>query len=184
MPNNHLILCCPLLLLPSISPRIRVFSKELATCIRWPQQWSFNFSIGHSTEYSGSISFRIGWFYLLAIEGTLKSLLQHRSSKASILQHSAFFMASSPITSWQIDEETVEAVTDFIFLGSKITVDCDCSHEIKRPLLLGKKVMTKLDSILESRDITLPIQVCLVKVMVFPVVIYGCERWTIKKAEH
>ena len=92
-------------------------------------------------------------------------------------------MASSPITSWQIDEETVETVTDSIFLGSKITADGDCSHEIKRFLLLGRKVMTNLGSILKCRDITLPTQVCLVKAMVFPVVMYGCESWTIKKAE-
>ena len=92
-------------------------------------------------------------------------------------------MASGPITSWQIDEETMETVRDFIFLGSKITEDGDCSHEIKRCLLLGRKVMTKLDSILKSRDITLPKKVHLVKAMIFPVVIYGCESWTIKKAE-
>ena len=90
-------------------------------------------------------------------------------------------MASSPITSWQIDEKKVETVTDFIFLGSKITVDGDCSHEIKRRLLLGRKAMTNLDSILKRRDITLPTKVCLVKAMVFPVVMYGCESWTIKK---
>ena len=93
-------------------------------------------------------------------------------------------MASGPITSWQIDEETVETVADFIFLGSKITADGDCSHEIKRCLLLGRKVMTKLDSILKSRDMTLSTKVRLVKAMVFPVVMYGCESWTIKKAEH
>ena len=93
-------------------------------------------------------------------------------------------MASSPITSWEIDEETVETVADFNFGGSIITADGDCSHEIKRRLLLGRKVMTNLDSILKSRDITLPTKVCLVKAMVFPVVMYGCESWTIKKAEH
>ena len=93
-------------------------------------------------------------------------------------------MASGPITSWQIDGETMETVTDFILEGSKITADGACSHEIKRPLLLGRKAMFKLDSILKSRDITLPTKVCLVKVMVFPVVTYGCENWTIKKAEH
>ena len=92
-------------------------------------------------------------------------------------------MASSPITSWQIDGETRETVTDFIFLGSKITVDGDCSHEIKRRFLLGRKVMTNLDSILKSRDITLPTKVCLVKTMVFPGVMYGCESWAIKIAE-
>ena len=93
-------------------------------------------------------------------------------------------MASGPITSWQIDGETLEIVTDFIFGGSKITADGDCSHEIKRCLLLGRKVMTNLDSILKSRDITLPTNVHLVKPMVFPVVMYGCESWTIKKAEY
>ena len=92
-------------------------------------------------------------------------------------------MASGPITSWQIDGETVEAVSDFIFGGSKITADGDCSHEIKRHLLFERKVMTNLDSILKSSDITLPTKVCLVKAMVFPVVTYGCESWTIKKAE-
>ena len=92
-------------------------------------------------------------------------------------------MASGPITSWEIDGETVETVADFIFLGSKITADGDCSHEIKRRLFLGRKVVTNLDNILKSRDITLSIKVCLVKAMVFPVVIYGCESWTVKKAE-
>ena len=92
-------------------------------------------------------------------------------------------MASSPIISWQIDGETMETVTDFILGNSKITADGDCSHEIKRCLLLGRKVMTNLDSIFKSRDITLPTKVCLVKAMVFPVVMYGCESWTIKKAE-
>ena len=92
-------------------------------------------------------------------------------------------MTSGPITSWQIDGETVEAVSDFIFGGSKITADCDCIHEIKRCLLLGRKVMTNLDSILKSKDITWSTKVCLVKAMVFPVVMYGCESWTIKKAE-
>ena len=93
-------------------------------------------------------------------------------------------MASGPITSWQIDGETMETVTDFIFLGSKITADGDCSHEIKRRLLLGRKAMAHQDSILRSRDITLPAKVHLVKAMVFPVVMYGCESWTLKKAEH
>ena len=92
-------------------------------------------------------------------------------------------MASHPIPSWEIDGETVETVSDFILGGSKITADGDCSHEIKRRLLLGRKVMTNLDSIVKSRDITLPTKVCLVKAMVFPVVMYGCESWTVKKAE-
>ena len=93
-------------------------------------------------------------------------------------------MASGPITSWQIDGETMETVTDFLFLGSKVTADGDRSHEIKRCFLLGRKAMTNLDSILKSRVITLPTKVCLVKAIVFPVVMYGCESWTIKKAEH
>ena len=93
-------------------------------------------------------------------------------------------MASGPITSWEIDGKIVETVADFIFWVSKITADGDCSYEIKRRLLLGRKVMTNLDSILKSRDITLPTKVCLVKAMVFPLVMYGCERWTVKKAEH
>ena len=93
-------------------------------------------------------------------------------------------MASGPITSWQIDGEAMETVTNFIFLGSKITADGDCSHEIKRCLLLGRKAMTNLDSELKSRDITWSTKVCLVKAMVFPIVVYGCESWTIKKAEH
>ena len=93
-------------------------------------------------------------------------------------------MASCPITSWQIDAETMETVTDFIFFGSKITADSDCSHEIKRHFLLGRKTMINLDSILKSRDTTLPTKVCLDSAMVFPVVMYGCESWTIKQAEH
>ena len=93
-------------------------------------------------------------------------------------------MASGPITSWQIDEKTMETLTYFNFLGSKITADDDCSHEIKRCLFFGRKAMTNLDSILKSRDITLPTKICLVKAMFFPVVMYGCESWAIKKAEH
>ena len=93
-------------------------------------------------------------------------------------------MASGPITSWQIDGETVETVSDFIYLGSKITPDGDCSHEIKKRLLLGRIVMTNLDSILQNRDITLPTKVHLVKAMVFPVLMFGCESWTVKKADH
>ena len=123
-------------------------------------------------------------------EEELKSLLMNvkeESGKVGFLKlniQKTKIMASSPITSWQIDRETVETVADFIFLGSKITADGDCSHDIKRHLLLGRKVMTNLDSILKSRDITFSTKVCLVKAMVFPVVMYGCESWTIKKAEH
>ena len=121
-------------------------------------------------------------------EEELKSLLvkmKEESEKAGLkLSIQKRIMASSPITLWQIDGETVETVADFIFGGSKITADGDCSHEIKRCLLLGRKVMTNLDSILKSRDITLPTKVHLVKAMVFAVVLYGCESWTIKRAEH
>ena len=122
-------------------------------------------------------------------EEELKSLLmkvKEKSEKVGLKLsiHKTKIMASDSITSWQIDGETVETVADFIFMGPKITAAGECNHEIKRHLLLGRKVMTTLDSILKSRDITLPRKVCLVKAMVFPVVMYGCESWTIKKAEH
>ena len=121
-------------------------------------------------------------------EEELKSLLMNvkvESEKVGLKLNiqKTKIMASSPITSWQTDGETMETVTDFIFLGSKITADGDCSHEIKRHLILGKKDITKIDNILKNRDITLPKKVHLVKAMVFPVVTYGCESWTIKKAE-
>ena len=122
-------------------------------------------------------------------EEELKSLLmkvKEDSEKAGLKLniHKMMIMASVPITSWQIDEEAMETMTDFTFLDSKIPAHGDCSHEIKRCLLLGRKAMTNLDSIFNSRDITLPTKVHLVKAMVFPVVMYGCEHWTIKKAEH
>ena len=122
-------------------------------------------------------------------EEELKSLLmkvKEESKKADLklsIQKTKI-MASCPITSWQTDGEKMETVTDFIFLGSKITVDSDCSHEIQRPLLLGRTAMTNLDSVLKSRDITLLTKVLIVKAIVFPVVMYGCEHWTIKKAKH
>ena len=121
-------------------------------------------------------------------EEELKSLLmkvKEESEKVGLKLNiqKTKIMASGPITSWEIDGETMETVSEFIFLGSKITTDGDCSHEIKRRLLLGRKVMTNLDSIFKSRDITLQIKVCLVNALVFPVVMYGCERWTVKKAE-
>ena len=122
-------------------------------------------------------------------EEELKSLLmkvKEKSEKVGLKPNiqKTKIMASGPITSWEIDGKTVETVSDFILGGSKITADGECSHEIKRHLLLGRKVMTNLDSILKSRDITLPTKVCLVKAMVFPVAMYGCESWTVKKAEH
>ena len=121
-------------------------------------------------------------------EEELKSLLmkvKEESEKVGLTLNiqKTKIMASGPITLWEIDGETVETVSDFIFLGSKITVDGNCNHEIKKHLLLGRKVMTKLESIFKSRDITLPTKVCLVKAMVLPVVMYGCESWTVKKAE-
>ena len=123
------------------------------------------------------------------IEEELKSLLlkvKEESEKAGLKLNiqKMKIMASSPTTSWQIDGETMETVRDFIFLGSKITADGDCSHEIKRRLLLERKAVTNLDSILKSRDIMLPTKVCLLKAVVFPVVLYGCESWAIEKAEH
>ena len=122
-------------------------------------------------------------------EEELKSLLmkvKEESEKVGLKLHiqKAKIMASSPITSWEIDGETVETVSDFIFGGSKISADGDCCHEIKRHLLLGRKVMTNLDSIFKSRDVTLPTKVCLVKAMVFPIGMYGRESWTVKKDEH
>ena len=122
-------------------------------------------------------------------EGKLKSLLmkvKEENEKVGLKLNiqKTKIMASGPITSWQIDGETMETVRDFNLLGSKITADGGCSHEIKRHLLLGRKAMTNLDSISKSRDITLPTKVCLVKAMVFPVIMYGCESWTIKKTEH
>ena len=126
---------------------------------------------------------------LIAENDELKSLLmkvKEESEKVGLKLNiqKTKIMASGPITSWQIDGETMETVSDFIFWGSQITADGDCSHEIKRSLLLGRKVMTNLDSIFKSRDITLPTKVRLVRAMVFPVVVYGCESWTVKKAEH
>ena len=125
---------------------------------------------------------------LMAESEELKSLLmkvKEKSEKVGLKLNirKTKIMASGPITSWEIDGETVETMSDFIFGGSKITADGDCSHEIKRRLLLGRKVMTNLDSILKSRDITLPTKLHLVKAMVFPVVVYGCESWTVKNAE-
>ena len=126
--------------------------------------------------------------FMAESEEELKSLLmkvKEESEKVGLkfnIQKTKI-MASGPITPWELDGETVKTVADFIFLGSKITADGDCSHEIKRHLLLGRKVMINLDSIFKSRDITLPTKVCLVKAMVFPVVMYGCESWTVKKAE-
>ena len=168
MPSNRLILCHPLLLLPSVFPSIRVFSSESFLRIRWPKDWSFSYSICPSSKYSGLISFRMDWFDLLAVQRTLKSLLQHhiKSLLMKVKEESEIaglklniqktkIMPSGPITSWQMDGETMETVRDFIFLGSKITAHGEHSHEIKRYLLLGRKVMTSLDSIIKTRDITL-----------------------------
>ena len=136
-----------------------------------------------NSDRSWVSTYRVGMGFLLIKSFLLR--VKQESEKAGLkfnIQKTKI-MASSPITSWQIDGKTMETVTDFVFLGSKITADGDCSHEIKRCLLLGRKAMTNLDSILKSRDVTLPTKVCLVKAMVFPVVMYRCESWTIKKAE-
>ena len=174
MPSSHLILCHPLFLLLPIPPSIRVFSNESTLRLRWPKYWSFSFSIIPSKGHPGLISFRMDWLDLLAVQGTLKSLLQRHSSKASILWHSAFFTVqlshpSGPITAWQIEGKKMKVVKVFLFLGSKITADSDCSHEIRRLLLHSKKVMTDLDSVLKSRDVTLLTEIHIVKAMVFPV---------------
>ena len=136
-----------------------------------------------------NLSYADGTTLMVETEEKLKSLLmkvKEESEKVCLKLNiqKTKIIASDPITSWEIDGETVETVSDFILLGSKITADGDCSHEIKRRLLLGRKVMTNLDSILKSRGITLPSKVHLVKAMVFPVVMYGCDSWTVKKAEH
>ena len=133
-----------------------------------------------------SITSDINTTLMAESEEELKSFLMKESEKVGLKLNiqKTKIMASGPITSWQIDEETVETVTDLISGGSKITADGACSHEIKRHLLFGRKVMTNIDSILKSRNITLPAKVHLVKAIVFPVVMYGCESWTIKKAEH
>ena len=150
MPSSHLILCHPFLLLPPIPPSIKVFSNESTLHMRWPKYWSFSFSTIPSTEHPGLISFRMDWLDLFAIQGTLESLLQHHSSKASILRHSAFFTV-----------------------------------QLSHPYMTTRKTiaLTRRYSIFKSRDITLPTKVRLVKAMVFPVIMYGCETWTMKKAE-
>ena len=153
-------------------------------CVKCHAGWSTSWNQDCQEKYQYPQICR--WHHLS--EEELKSFLmkvKKESEKAGLKLsiQKTNIMAFSPITAWQIDGETMETVKDFIFLGSKITADADCSHEIERCLLLGRKAMTNLDSILKSRDITLPTKVCLVKVMVFPVVMYGWESWTIKKAE-
>ena len=147
--------------------------------LRQSQQFVFFFSNGMDKKEN-----RVKWNGKYQITSPLMKV-KEESEKVSLKLNiqKTKIMASGPITSWQIDGETVETVPDFIFWGSKITADCDCSNEIKRCLFLGRKVMTNLDSILKGRDITLSTKVCLVKAMVFLVIMYGCESWTIKKAE-
>ena len=159
MRSNHLILCHPLLLLPSLFPSIRVFSNESPLHIRWPKYWSFNFSLSPSNEYSGLISFRINWFDHLAVQG-----LSRVFSNTTVQKH--------------------QFLTFSLFYGPILTLVDDSCHEIKRCLLLGRKAMTNLDSILRNRDITLLTKIHIIKATgFFPVVIYQCENWTIKKAE-
>ena len=148
------------------------------------------FFVIHTVKGFGIVNkAEVDFFFWQISKEELKSLLmkvKEESKKVGLKLNiqKTNIMASGPITSWQIDGETMETVTDFIFWGSKITADVDCSHEIKRCLLLGRKAMTNLDNIFKSRDITLLTKVRLVKAMVFPVVMYGCESWTVKKAEH
>ena len=152
MPSNHLNPCYPYLLLLSIFPNIRVIFSESALHIRWPKYWSFSFSISSSSEYSGLISFRMDWLDLLTVQGTLKSLLQHHSSKASILQQSAFFIVQLSY-SYMTPGKTIalNILVGKVMSLLQITADSDCSHEIKRRLLLGRKSMTNLDIILPTR---------------------------------
>ena len=147
MPSIHLILCRPLLLLSSIFPSIRVFSNESALCIRWPKYWSFSFNISPSNEHPGLTSLRMDWLDLLAVQGTLKSLLQHHSSKASILRRSAFFIV-----------------------------------QLSHPYMTTGKAIALTGRTFVGKDITLPTKVHLVKAMVFPVVMYGCESWDYKES--
>ena len=193
MPSNHLILCRPLLLPPSVFPSIRIFSNESEIRIRWPKYCSFSFNISPSNEHPGLISFRMDWFNLLAIQGTLKILLQHHSSEASIFRCSAFFIVqfSHPYVT---TGKTI-ALTRWTFVGKAMSLLFNMlsrlftaffqgvSHEIKRRLLLGRKVMTNLEQYIPKQRHYMPTKVHLVKAMVFPVVMYGCESWTVKKAE-
>ena len=175
--GSRRILCHPLLLLPPIPPSIRVFSNESTLRMRWPKYWSFSFSIMPSKEIPGLISFRMDWLDLLAVQGTLKSLLQHHSSKASILRHSAFF--------------TVQLSHPYITTGKTIALTRRTLVSKVMSLLfnmLSRLVITFLprtnvDSILKSKYITLLINVCIMKAKIFPVVMYGCESWTVRKAE-
>ena len=171
------IFCPPL----ASSLRIQLFSPSHTQMSHSSLHSLFSFTIQGNFHIMCPIPQTLGDFvdYVLALECFFLKwdLIEHLNIQKTKI------MASGPIISWEIDGETLETVSDFIFLGSKITADGDCSHEIKRRLLLGRKVMTNLDSILKSRDITLPTKVCLVKAMVFPVVMYGCESWTVKKAE-
>ena len=179
MPSNHLTYCRPLLLWTSVFPSPRIFFNESVLHIRWPNYWSFSFSISPSNEYSGLSSLRMDYL------NSLQSKVSQESSPTPQLKSInplALTLLYGP-SSWQIDGATMETVRDLILGDLKITADCDCSHEIKRLLLLGRKTMTNLVSILKSRDITLPTRVHLIKAMVFPIVMCGCESWTIKKAE-
>ena len=180
MPSNHLILCHPLLLPPSIFPSIRVFTNESESVlrIRWPKYWSFSFSISPCTEYSGLISFRMDWLDLLAVLGTLKSLLQHNSSKASILQHSAFLVVqlSHP---YMTTGKTI-ALTRRTFVDKVMSLLFNMLSRLVITFLPRSKCFLIL-----TFYITLPTKVCLEKLeklLVFPVVLYGCESSTIKKA--
>ena len=185
MPSNHLILCHPLLLPPSIFLSIRVFSNESLLHIRWPKYWSFSFTISPSNEYLGLISFRTYWFDLLAVQGTLKSLLQHHSSKPSILWHSAFLIVqlSHP---YMTTGKTI-ALTRWTFVGKVMFLLLNMLSRLVITFLPRSKCLNFMAAITICSDFGAQenkVSHCLVKVVVFPVVMYGYESWTIKKAEH
>ena len=163
MPSNHLSLCCLLLLLPSIFPSIRVFSSESVLRIRWPKYWSFSFSINPSNEYSGLISFRMDWLDLLAVQGHLKSLLQHHNSNGSILRCSAFFIL-------QLSHPYMTTGKTIALSIWKDTCSLEESYDQSRQHIKKQRHYSA--------------NICLCKTMVFPVVMYGCESWTIKKADY
>ena len=177
MPSNLLILCHPLLVPPSIFPSIRIFSNESVLHIRWPKDWSFSFSISPSNEYSGLISFRIDWLDLLAVQGTLKSLLQHHSSKASILRLSAFFIIQ--LSHPYVTTGKTIALID----GPLVAKSCLCSTHLNTNVHLSPACREKTTTgLIKFFSALGPMSLC--NQLLFMFVMYGCESWTIKRAEH